>query len=124
MTSFNDMFSELLELEDNMDKYTWIIDYGTESAGLSAEYCVDQNLVKGCASPLWLVKIDDKLYAQGSSSIVNGMACMICDYYNQATTQQREKFSLDELIDLGLMPLLSMGRQNGIANLIARIKTL
>lgn len=118
------MFNELLDLEDSMDKYTWIIDYGVNSAGLAAEHCVDKNLVKGCASPLWLVKIDDELHAHGSSSIVNGMACMICHYYNQASLQQRQQFSLEELVDVGLMPLLSMGRQNGIANLIATIKTL
>lgn len=124
MTNFKDMFSELFELDDNMDKYSWIIDYGSGTVGLSTEYLVDNNLVKGCASPLWLAKIDNRLWAWGESSIVNGLACMICDWYNQANESQRNSFSIKDLVDLGLMPILSMGRQNGVANLITRIKSL
>jgi sulfur transfer protein SufE len=33
-------------------------------------------------------------------------------------------FSLNTLTNIGLAPLLSIGRQNGVANLIAKIKTL
>lgn len=124
MTNFKDMFSELFELDDNMDKYSWIIDYGSGTVGLSAEHLIDKNLVKGCTSPLWLAKIDNRIWAWGQSSIVNGLACMICDWYNQADSTQRESFSIKDLVDLGLMPILSMGRQNGVANLITRIKLL
>jgi sulfur transfer protein SufE len=34
------------------------------------------------------------------------------------------EFSLNTLTNIGLAPLLSMGRQNGVANLITKIKTL
>jgi len=49
---------------------------------------------------------------------------MICDWWNQASVDQRREFSLEQLAALGLAPMLSMGRQNGVANLIARIKKL
>jgi sulfur transfer protein SufE len=49
---------------------------------------------------------------------------MICAWYNQASKKQQQDFSLNTLADIGLAPLLSMGRQNGVANLIAKIKTL
>lgn len=118
------MFDDFFAIEDPMEKYDWIIEYGTGTVGLSIEFLTDENLVQGCTSPLWVAKINNRLWAHGVSSIVNGLACMICDWYNQATEEQRRMFSLNTLSDIGLAPLLSMGRQNGVANLIAKIKTL
>jgi cysteine desulfuration protein SufE len=119
------MFSELFDLEDPMDKYEWIMDYGAGTVGLEKQYHTDQTLVKGCTSPLWLAKESSgRIAAWGESSIVNGIASMICAWHNQANQKQQLEFSLNTLTNIGLAPLLSMGRQNGVANLIAKIKTL
>jgi len=124
MLDFRDMFSELFELEDQLDKYDWIIDYGAVAKPVFTVKKIDTNLVKGCTSNLWVEKIDDCIYCYGESLIVQGIASMICDWYNQATQTQQMEFSLNTLTNIGLAPLLSMGRQNGVANLIAKIKTL
>lgn len=124
MLDFRDMFSELFELEDQLDKYDWIIDYGVVAKPVFTVKKIDTNLVKGCTSNLWVEKIDDCIYCYGESLIVQGIASMICDWYNQATQTQQMEFSLNTLTNIGLAPLLSMGRQNGVANLIAKIKTL
>jgi len=124
MLDFQDMFSELFELEDSMDKYDWIIEYGAVARPVFTVNEIDANLVKGCTSNLWIEKIEDKIYCYGQSLIVQGIASMICDWYNQANQKQQMEFSLNTLTNIGLAPLLSMGRQNGVANLIAKIKTL
>ncbi len=125
MKSFQEFHADLFDLDDVTDKYEWIIDYGAGTVGLALKYHNDETLVKGCTSPLWLAREESgRIAAWGESSIVNGMACMICDWYNQASTDQQRDFSLNKLNDIGLAPLLSMGRQNGIANLIAKLKTL
>lgn len=124
MKSFEELFDDLFVLDDNMDKYEWIIDYGSSRTRLAGQYHIDKNLVRGCTSPLWVVKINDRLWAYGKSSIVHGLASMICDWYNQASEAQRKALSLSMLENLGLAPLLSMGRQNGIANLIKTIQSL
>jgi cysteine desulfuration protein SufE len=124
MKDFEELFDDLLVLEDPMDKYEWIIDYGTGTAGLEAKYHIDQNLVRGCTSPLWVAKTNGKLLSHGKSSIVNGIAAMICDWYNQASDEKRKELSLTMLESIGLAPLLSMGRQNGVANLIKTIQNL
>jgi cysteine desulfuration protein SufE len=118
------MFSELFELEDAMDKYEWIMEYGAVARPVYTVAQRDQNLVPGCTSSLWLEKIEGSVYCYSSSLIVQGIASMICAWYNQASQQQQMDFSLNTLTDIGLAPLLSMGRQNGVANLIAKIKTL
>ena len=123
MQDFQDMFSELFDLEDPMDKYEWIIEYGITIPVFTISKN-NANLVRGCTSNLWVEKIDDKIYCHGESLIVQGIASMICAWWNQANQKQQLDFSLNTLTDIGLAPLLSMGRQNGVANLIAKIKTL
>lgn len=124
MRSFNEMFEDLLLLDEPMDKYEWIIDYGAGTVGLTSDYFTDENLVRGCTSPLWVAKIDGRLWAWGESSIVNGLASMICDWYNQADSNSRTHFGISDLESIGLMPILSMGRQNGVANLINKLKNI
>jgi cysteine desulfuration protein SufE len=124
MKDFAELFDDLLVLEDPMDKYDWIIEYGADNTKLDIKYRTEANLVRGCTSPLWVVKVNNRLQAQGDSSIVNGIAAMICDWYNQANEEQRKDLSLTMLESIGLAPLLSMGRQNGVANLIKTIQTL
>ena len=123
MLDFQDMFSELFDLEDPMDKYEWIIEYGITIPVFTISKN-NANLVHGCTSNLWVEKIDDKIYCHGESLIVQGIASMICAWWNQANQKQQQDFSLNTLTNIGLAPLLSMGRQNGVANLIAKIKTL
>jgi cysteine desulfuration protein SufE len=118
------MFSELFELEEATDKYEWIMEYGAIARPVFSVTTIDKNLVQGCTSNLWVEKIDDNIYCYGESLIVQGISSMICAWYNQASQQQQLDFNLNILINSGLAPLLSMGRQNGIANLIAKIKTL
>jgi cysteine desulfuration protein SufE len=124
MLDFQNMFNELFELEDPMDKYDWIIEYGAIAKPVFSVNKINENLVKGCTSNLWVEKIEDNIYCYGQSLIVQGIASMICDWYNQANQQQQMEFSLNTLNNIGLAPLLSMGRQNGVANLITKIKTL
>lgn len=124
MADFQNIFRDLLELESPMDKYEWIIDYGGGGRGLPTSYKTEEYLIQGCTSPLWVAKINDKYLCEADSFIVAGFAGMICDWFNQATKEEKESFTLNSLSDVGLAPLLSMGRQNGISNLITRIKTL
>jgi cysteine desulfuration protein SufE len=118
------MFRELLDLDNATDKYEWIIDYGERGISLDQGHCVDANLVRGCQSPLWLARYENTFVCHADSMIVNGIAKMIVDYYNQADEGDRQYFDLATLTAIGLAPLLSMGRQNGVANLIRRLKEL
>ena len=124
MADFQEMFAELFQLDDSMDKYEYIIDYGAVARPVFEVKKTDSNLVTGCTSNLWVEKIDNNIQCYGESLIVQGLASMICDWWNQASIDQRSEFSLGQLAALGLAPMLSMGRQNGVANLIARIKKL
>lgn len=123
MKEFQDLYETLFLLEDPMDKYEFIMDYGNHATSIGQFDKKDSDLVRGCTSSLWLIH-DTKFRCQADSAIVKGLAGMICDWYNQASTEQRQQFSINTLKQIGLAPILSMGRQNGVANLIQRIKVL
>lgn len=124
MKSFQELHADLFGLEEVTDKYDHIIEYGAIAKPAFTVSKSDSSLVKGCTSNLWVKRIDGNIYCYAESLIVQGFASMICDWWNQASHLKREEFSLNTLNEIGLAPLLSMGRQNGIANLIAKIKTL
>jgi cysteine desulfuration protein SufE len=106
-----------------MDKYEFIMEYGSQAESVKEFDFQDFELVPGCTSRLWL-RYNKTFICQADSSIVKGLGGMICDWYNQANDKQRQEFNIETLNDIGLAPILSMGRQNGVANLIKRIKYL
>ena len=124
MQDFKNMFAELVELEDPTDKYEWIMDYGGGGHGVDDSDKTSSNLVPGCTSRLWVVKRNDKLYCDAESMIVNGFASIICDWWNQADDTAKSQFGLTTVMSAGLASLVSQGRQNGIANLIEKIRKL
>ena len=58
MLDFQDMFNELFELDDAMDKYEWIMEYGATVHPVFTVAKLDTNLVRGCTSNLWVEKIN------------------------------------------------------------------
>ena len=122
MKEFQDLFEDLFVFDDPMDKYDFIMDYGNHADSVQDFDGQDFELVPGCTSRLWLRYVDKKFMCQADSTIVKGIGGMICDWYNQASESQKTNFSIELLNDIGLAPILSMGRQNGVANLIKRIK--
>jgi len=122
MKEFQDLHEDLFLLEDPMDKYEFIMEYGNQATSVQEFDTQEFELVPGCTSRLWLRYENKSFICQADSTIVKGIAGMICDWYNQATESQRQEFSLEKLNEIGLAPILSMGRQNGVANLIKRIK--
>ena len=123
MQEFQNLYEDLFDLEDPLDKYEFIMEYGSQSESVKDFDFQDVDLVPGCTSRLW-VCYNKTFICQADSSIVKGLGGMICDWYNQASDEQRQDFNIETLNNIGLAPILSMGRQNGVANLIKQIKYL
>ena len=118
MKNFNELYKELLMLVDPRDKYEWIIDYGGGGQGISYDKKIDDNLVLGFNSRIWVIKTGNNFYCEAELPIVDGFASIICDWWNQANSDQRDRFSVTELAKVGLMPLMGADLQSGIINLI------
>ncbi len=113
------IYKEDLELLGDKDsKMEYILDYGKEATKLASHEKNDANIIKGCASLAWLQKdfIDGKimLKAEGDSIIAKGMLVMLLAIFNNRTPEEILTFDSNELMQMGVMELLSPVRQQGM----------
>ena len=113
------VYKEDLELLDDKDmKMEYILDYGKEATKLDPEYKTDENIVKGCSSLAWLHKEckDGKLFfeAEGDSIIAKGMLVMLLAVFNNRKADEILSFDRNNLLNMGVMELLSPVRQQGM----------
>ena len=109
------------------EKYRFIIELGQELESLSHNLKIDQNLIRGCQSKVWLVcKYDGKkLYFYGDSEalITKGIVSLIIKLYSERPAKEILENKLEETLNIiGLSGHLSMQRANGLLMMIKSIK--
>jgi cysteine desulfuration protein SufE len=118
-------FKNDLEIfDEDMDKYDYIIEYGDRLTELDEIYRMDQYLVMGCQSKLWIREFGDstlEFRAFSEAKIVRGLAAMVLDIFNGKTKKEILETEPKILNSLGIAGLLTPGRQNGIGNLVKKI---
>ncbi len=120
-------------LGDWEDRYRFIIDLGRQMPSMDAADMTEDTKVKGCLSSVWLVArprqhdgvtvIDFE--ADSDSAIVRGLVAMLAMVYSGQPPRKILEFDIDALFArLDLAQHLSMGRRNGLAEMVQRIKRL
>ena len=120
-------YVQILDNIDNeQDKFLWIMDYGKNSKQFDDKHRVSSFEVKGCQSQTWLVPhyIDDKIYftADSAALISKGMVNIIADVYSGSSTQDINEFDQNEFNKLKLDTLLTPGRNNGVHSMLKKVK--
>lgn len=112
--------------EDWMDKYTYLIELGNELEPIDAAYKVDQNLIRGCQSRVWLQqRMEGELIifeAESDALIVKGLVALLLKVFSGRTPQEildAEPYFIDEI---GLRQHLSPTRSNGLMAMVKQIK--
>ena len=112
--------------EDWMDKYTYLIELGNELKPIDAAYKVDQNLIRGCQSRVWLQQKleEDRIIfeAESDALIVKGLVALLLKVYSGRSPQEildAEPYFIDEI---GLKQHLSPTRSNGLMAMVKQIK--
>jgi cysteine desulfuration protein SufE len=126
----NEVQQEIIEefsvYEDWMDKYSYLIELGNDLKELDAKDKVDQNLIKGCQSRVWLVAdfIDGKLVFRGESDavIVKGLVALLLRVVSGRTPDEIIGNDLFFVDAIGLKQHLSPTRSNGLLSMIKQIK--
>jgi len=112
--------------DDAMDKYEHIISLGIELAPLNEIYKVDQLLVKGCQSKVWLhsYEKDGKIYFEADSNtvITKGIIAMLVKVLNGLTPQEVVNHPLNFIKEIDLHEHLSSQRSNGLTSMINQMK--
>ena len=116
----------LNNIEDNQDKFLWIMDFGKKSKDLNESLKLKEFEVSGCQSQTWLVPgyHEEKMYfhADSAALISKGMVCLIADVYSGSRPQDIIDFDQNEFEKLNLKTLLTPGRNNGVHGMLKKIK--
>jgi cysteine desulfuration protein SufE len=117
---------EMNYLPDRFERFTYLVDYGRNQAAFPEEFRTDTFLIEGCQSLLWLVpELKDGVCAfkaESDSSIVKGIASLICDFYSEETPEDILKGEVKFLQEVGVDQHLSSNRRNGLGKVDERIK--
>ena len=108
------------------EKYEYLIGLGSEISELDSSLKVDENLMRGCQSKVWLISKynNGKLYFYGDSDalITKGLVALVLRLYSNATAGEIINTELDVFEKIGLKKHLSMNRANGLNIMIGTIR--
>ena len=111
-----------------LDKYEYLIDLGKKLDAYPEEAKVDDKLIKGCQSRVWLDwKLEDgRLWfaADSDAIITKGIISLLIGVYSGRTPAEIAADDFSFIDGLGLKENLSPTRANGLASMIATIRAV
>jgi len=122
MSFENNPFGVSITVEDILDtlgffdaweeRYKYIIDLGKELPDMDASKKVDENIVRGCQSQVWIdsAEIDGKLFFDVDSDafIVKGLLGLVMAAYNAKSPKEIKAFDIESYFEeLSLIKHLS-----------------
>ena len=113
-------------LGDWPERYKYIIKLGQKLDPIDEEKKVDENLVRGCQSQVWLITDlnDDKVnfYADSDAAITKGLVALLVDFYSGETPDVILKTNPSFIKQIGMEDHLSPTRSNGLASMVKQMK--
>ena len=114
------------ECADEQARYEKIIDLGKKNSSLLKEFKVDENLVPGCQSRMYLRSYEKngRIYfeAESDALISSGLAVLLIEVYSGEEPEVILKCPPDYLEELGISASLTPGRANGLYSIHLRMK--
>ena len=121
-----EIIEEFAMFDDWMQKYDYLIELSKDIPLISEEYRLNENLIKGCQSEVWLHarQIDGKvIYTADSDAIITkGIAALLIRVLSEQKAEdilENEMYFIDAI---GLKEHLSMTRSNGLVSMIKQMK--
>ena len=123
----DDIIAEFSDFDDWMDKYQLLIDLGNEQQPLPASAKIEQNLIEGCQSRVWLTAelTPEGLVhfeAESDALIVKGIVTLLIRVLSEHTPQEILDADLYFIERIGLREHLSPTRSNGLLAMLKQMK--
>ena len=122
----DEIIDEFSVFEDWMERYEYLIDLGKSLPQIDETYKIDENLIKGCQSKVWLhaeLKNGLVVYTADSDAIITkGIIGLLLRFFSHQTPKtilETEPFFIDVI---GLKEHLSPTRANGLVSMVKQIK--
>ena len=127
--TINEIEEEIIEefsvFDEWMDKYTYLIELGNDLEGFDEKYRVEQNLIEGCQSKVWLnaEMVDGKVFYVGDSDaiITKGIVALLIRALSGHTPDEILNTELFFIDKVGLKEHLSPTRSNGLVAMIKQM---
>ncbi len=122
-----ELISEFADIDDWMDRYSYIIDLGNALPENDESKKTPSNLIEGCQSRVWLdAHLDDegkvRFTADSDAIIVKGIISMLISVLDGQTPDEILNSDLHFIDDIGLGEHLSPTRSNGLLAMVKQIK--
>ena len=131
VTAFESIAEQFSLLPEGEERLRFLIQLGRGLSPLAASEQIEENLVRGCLSSVWLVCEQERsagetiLQFRGASDaqIVSGLVAIVLGRYSGLTPEAILSVETDSLLEgFGLQAQLSVGRRNGLSAMIAKIR--
>ena len=121
-----EIIEEFAMFDDWMQKYDYLIELSKDIPLISEEHRLNENLIKGCQSKVWLHARDTDgkvIYTADSVAIITkGIAALLIRVLSEQKAEdilENEMYFIDAI---GLKEHLSMTRSNGLVSMIKQMK--
>jgi len=121
-----EIVDEFAMFDDWMQRYEYIIELGKSLPLIEEKYKVEENLIRGCQSQVWLhaEKQDDKIVftADSDAILTKGIIAVLIRAFSNQKAVDIMNADTDFIDEIGLKEHLSPTRANGLVSMLKQIK--
>ncbi|WP_075340597.1 SufE family protein [Tenacibaculum agarivorans] len=121
-----EIIDEFSMFEDWMERYEYIIELGKSLPLIDDQYKLDENLIKGCQSKVWMhSEIDTdkiKFTADSDAILTKGIVALLLRVFSDQTPKAILDADTSFIDEIGLKEHLSPTRANGLVSMVKQIK--
>jgi len=122
----NEIIDDFNMFDDWMQKYEYLIELGKDLPLLNSSYKIEDNLIKGCQSQVWLhaeKKNDTIIFTADSDAIMTkGIIALLIRVLSHHSPQEIAESKLNFIAEIGITDQLSPTRANGLVSMIKQMK--
>lgn len=121
-----EIVDEFAMFDDWMQRYEYIIELGKSLPIIEDQYKVEENLIRGCQSKVWLhaEKNDDKIVftADSDAILTKGIIAILIRTFSDQKAVDIMNDDTSFIDEIGLKEHLSPTRANGLVSMLKQIK--
>ncbi|QTE24035.1 SufE family protein [Polaribacter cellanae] len=121
-----EIIDEFSMFDDWMERYEYIIELGKSLPIIDEKFKLDENLIKGCQSKVWLYsELEDdkvKFTADSDAILTKGIVALLLRVFSEQKPEDILTAETTFIDEIGLKEHLSPTRANGLVSMIKQIK--
>jgi len=121
-----EIIDEFSMFDDWMERYEYIIELGKNLPLIKEEFKIEDNIIKGCQSKVWLKGEESEgkiiFTADSDAILTKGIIAILIRTFSQQKGIDILQADMDFIDAIGLKEHLSPTRANGLVSMIKNIK--